>query len=169
MFLKKHFKLIVIIFTFIFSNVGFSSETNDHLYKVPNRGNEFVSVRFENFKSKNKIVVSLINKSKNTIKKARDVIYISEDRKMTDAFFNEEHGNISFFLLTSNSVDKSTGIEGISYNTFIYDLDDDDIYFNQIPIIKLMNCIDGKDIERNIILKCEYKTKEKILNYLKTY
>lgn len=168
MLLKKYFSLIFIVFIF-FSNVGFSSEINNHLYKVPNRGNEFVSVRFENFKSKNKIVVSLINKSKNTIKKARDVIYISEDRKMTDAFFNEEHGNISFFLLTSNSVDKSTGIEGISYNTFIYDLDDDDIYFNQIPIIKLMNCIDGKDIERNIILKCEYKTKEKILNYLKTY
>ena len=169
MFLNKQFNLIVIIFTCVFSNVGFSGEINDHVYNVPNRSNEFVSVRFENFKDKNKIVVSLINKSKNTIKKARDVIYVSEDRIMTDAFFNEEHGNISFFLLTSNSVDKSTGIKGISYNTFIYDLDDDDIYFNQIPIIKLMNCIDGNDIERNIILNCEYKTKEKILNYLKTY
>lgn len=157
----------VLLLMLIYSHATLASDLAYPLIKVPTLNEYFIATTKDTIDDKNKIRVSLINLKESTISKANDITYVSNDRKIVEEFFSIEAGNIELFVLTSNELDENYGFKGITYNTFIYDIYDNNIELIMPPVNAFMNCKEGIDLENNSRVNCKYKTKDEILNYFK--
>jgi hypothetical protein len=167
MFLNQPFNLLLTIIVIFSSKIVYAGDLAYPMIKVPSLDNAFISTTIYNDDTKNSMTISLINPKKNIIKKARDIIYVTDNRKVIDEFFSVDNGNITLFVLTRNELDEKSGFKGVSYNIFLYDIYDNNIDLIIPPINAFMNCIDGVDLEKNSERICQYKTKKQILEYFK--
>jgi hypothetical protein len=167
MFLNQPFNLLLTIIVIFFSKTVYAGDLAYPMIKIPSLDNEFISTTIYNENNKKNMTVSLINPKNNIIKKARNITYVTDNRKVIDEFFSVDNGDITLFILTRNELDEKSGFKGVSYNTFLYDIYDNNIDLIIPPINVFMNCIDGVDLEKKSERICPYKTKKQILEYFK--
>jgi hypothetical protein len=149
MFLNQPFNLLLTIIVIFFSKTLYAGDLAYPMIKIPSLDNEFISTIIYDENNKINMTVSLINPKNNIIKKARDITYVTDNRKVIDEFFSVDNGDITLFILTSNELDEKSGFKGVSYNTFLYDIYHNNIDLIMPPINVFMNCIDGVDLEKN--------------------